>query len=151
MNQSPDQSGSRIAPAPSVAGLWASAFVLTGLCLIALARLIGLTGGTPEAIAIASMRGQPAFAGGEGGGGMVAQAGVYTALVSAGGNDDLLVVLDGRSEELMVYRPEGNLGVPQLVQRLNVQTLFTEARTRAEGRTPAAPAVRPQAPNPLTR
>lgn len=82
---------------------------------------------------------------------MVAQAGVYTALISPGGNDDLLVVLDGRSEELMVYRPDGNQGVPQLVQRLNVQTLFTEARTRAEGRAPSAPAVRPQAPNPLTR
>jgi hypothetical protein len=62
-----------------------------------------------------------------------------------------VLVLDGRSEELLVYRPEGNLGVPQLVQRLNVQTLFTEARTRAEGKVPAAPAVRPQPPNPLTR
>jgi hypothetical protein len=122
------------------------------LCLIAFARLIGLTGGTPEALALASMQGQPAFAGnGDPGTGMVAQAGVYTALISSEGNDDLLVVLDGRSEELMVYRPEGNQGVMQLVQRLNVQTLFTEARTRAEGRVPNAPAVRPQLPNPLTR
>lgn len=135
----------------SVSGLWASAFVLGGLCLIALARLMGLTGGGPEAIALASMRGQPAFAGGESGGGMVAQAGVYTALVSSGGSDDLLVVLDGRSDELLVYRPEGNTGVPQLVQRLNVQTLFTEARTRAEGKVPVNPAVRPQPANPLTR
>ncbi len=136
----------------SVSGLWASAFVLIGLCLIALARLMGLTGGGPEAIALASMRGQPAFAGGgESGSGMVAQAGVYTALVSSGGSDDLLVVLDGRSDELLVYRPEGNTGVPQLVQRLNVQTLFTEARTRAEGKAPSNPAVKPQPANPLTR
>lgn len=136
----------------SLTGLWASAFVLAGLCLVALARLTGLTGGTPEALAIASMQGQPAFAGnGDSGSGMVAHAGVYTALISPAGNEDLVLVLDGRSEELLVYRPEGNLGVPQLVQRLNVQTLFTEARTRAEGKVPAAPAVRPQPPNPLTR
>lgn len=139
-------------PRTSVVGLWASAFVLGGLCLITLARLMGLTGGGPEAIAMASMRGEPAFAGGESSGGMVTQAGVYTALISNGGNDDLLVVLDGRSEELLVYRPEGNQGVPQLVQRLNVQTLFTEARTRAEGRVPTGnPALRPQPANPLTR
>lgn len=150
MNTHPVQSETR--SRTSLTGLWASAFILAGLCLIALARLTGLAGGTPEALALASMQGQPAFAGGgESGTGMVAQAGVYTALISPAGNEDLVLVLDGRSEELLVYRPEGNQGVPQLVQRLNVQTLFTEARTRAEGRVPTAPSVRPQPPNPLTR
>jgi hypothetical protein len=155
LRQTSPQSAARASARASVGGLWASAFVLSGLCLIALARLMGLTGGGPEAIAMASMRGEPAFAGKDGGVGMVAQAGVYTALISGGGNDDLLLVLDGRSEELLVYRPEGNQGVPQLVQRLNVPTLFTEARTRAEGRTPstpgANPALKPQPANPLTR
>ena len=74
----------------------------------------------------------------------------------------LLQTLDLLSESGKILGAAGNgqaelwhyvmLRVPQLVQRLNVQTLFTEARTRAEGRVPTGnPALRPQPANPLTR
>ena len=48
------------------------------------------------------------------------------------GVDDLLLVLEGRSEELLVYRADRN--GTQLHQRLNVPKLFEDARAMAQGR-----------------
>ncbi|MDX2130682.1 MAG: hypothetical protein SFY69_01360 [Planctomycetota bacterium] len=64
---------------------------------------------------------------------MVSRAGAMTALTADAGNEDVLVVLDERSEMLLIYRTDTRNGVQQL-SRLPLQTLFTEARARALGR-----------------
>jgi hypothetical protein len=62
----------------------------------------------------------------------VAQSGDYTALTCDGGNEDILVVLDGRSEQLFVYKVLNQTSV-QLYQREDVSRLFSDARARARG------------------
>ncbi len=68
--------------------------------------------------------GSPAFAG------VVSKAGAMTILTTEATNEDLVLVLDGRSEELFVYRTDAREGV-QLFQRVNLPRLFAEARLRA--------------------
>jgi hypothetical protein len=90
--------------------LWISAFVLLALVL---------------------MQAQPLLAqalGGEHGshGGMVSQVGQLTVLTADAGAEDVLLVLEGRGEELFVYRADRN-GV-QLQQRMAVPKLFQDAR-----------------------
>ena len=63
--------------------------------------------------------------------GMVSQTGPLTVMTADAGVDDLLLVLEGRSEELLVYRADRN-GV-QLQQRLAVPKLFEDARAMAQG------------------
>lgn len=62
----------------------------------------------------------------------VAQSGDYTALTCDGGNEDILVVLDGRTEQLFVYKVVNQTSV-QLYQREDVARLFGDARARARG------------------
>lgn len=62
----------------------------------------------------------------------VSQSGDYTALTCDGGNEDVLVVLDGRSEQLFVYKVVNQVSV-QLFQREDVGRLFGDARSRARG------------------
>ena len=64
---------------------------------------------------------------------LVSQTGGLTVLSTDGGNEDLLVVLDGRNEEMFVYRTDINAGI-QLLQRYTVPQLFTDARARSLGR-----------------
>lgn len=89
--------------------LWISALVLLGLVML---------------------QGQPLLAqlGDHGGGhgGMVSQVGPLTVLTADAGSDDVLLVLEGRSEELFVYRADRN-GI-QLQQRLAIPKLFQDAR-----------------------
>lgn len=102
--------------------LWASAFVLAGLVLVQL-RLTSVVHGAP-----------PIFGGSQtASGGMVAQVGGYTALTSESGNEDILVMLDARNEELFVYHIENQNSI-QLLERQNVPGLFAEARARTQGR-----------------
>lgn len=61
---------------------------------------------------------------------VVGQAGGTTALTATAGSQDVLVVLDGRSEELLVYRVENQSSV-ELYQRLSVPRLFAEARGKS--------------------
>ena len=65
--------------------------------------------------------------------GMVSQAGQHTIMTADAGNEDLLLMLDERSEELLVYRTDANKGV-QLFQRLRLPEVFIDARARATGR-----------------
>jgi hypothetical protein len=65
-------------------------------------------------------------------GGTVSQTGGLTILTSEAGNEDLLVVLDARNEELFVYRADVKNGL-QLLQRYPVAQLFTDARARTTG------------------
>lgn len=71
--------------------------------------------------------------GGDGGGsGMVSNVGDYTMMTFSAGNEDMLITLDNRSEELYVYRVE-NQNAVALFQKLSLPRLFSEARTRAQG------------------
>ena len=65
--------------------------------------------------------------------GMVSQSGPYTIMTNDTGNEDLVVVLDNRNEQLMVYRVENNKSV-QLYQKLALPRLFLDAKARAAGK-----------------
>ncbi|MCC6229597.1 MAG: hypothetical protein IT432_10260 [Phycisphaerales bacterium] len=67
-----------------------------------------------------------------GGAGMVSNVGDYTMMTFPVGNEDMLLTLDNRSEELYVYRVE-NQNAVALFQKLSLPRLFSEARTRAQG------------------
>lgn len=64
--------------------------------------------------------------------GMISQVSGYSLMTSDAGTDDIVLVLDNRNEELMVYRTEGQ--AIQLYQKLPLPRLFTEARARNQGR-----------------
>jgi len=63
---------------------------------------------------------------------MVSQVGEYTVLTTDGGNEELLLLLDARSEDLLVYRIEKQSTV-QLFQRVNLPRVFQDAKARARG------------------
>lgn len=65
--------------------------------------------------------------------GMVSSSGQLTVLTAEASNEDLLVVLDGRGEDLYVYRTDARNGM-QLFQKLAVPQLFAEARAKNLGR-----------------
>ena len=113
-----NQQASTTQPTSRATPLWASAFVLLALVLIQAEPLVAQQGG---------------LLGGKGGAqaGMVSQVGQLTVMTADSGNDDVLLVLEGRSEELYVYRADRN-GV-QLQQRLQIPKLFTDARAMAQG------------------
>ena len=81
------------------------------------------------------LSGAPPF-GGSGGSahaGMVGQTGQHTILSADASNEDILLVLDGRNEELLVYRTDINKGI-QMYQRLNLPQVFQDAKVRGSGR-----------------
>jgi len=63
---------------------------------------------------------------------MVSHVGTTTVLTADAGAEDLLLVLDGRSEDLCVYRVEARTGL-QLVQRMPVSQVFLDAKARSLG------------------
>lgn len=65
--------------------------------------------------------------------GMVSQAGPFTVMTSDAGNEDIVVVLDNRTEQLLVYRVENSQSV-QLFQKLALPRLFLDAKSRAAGK-----------------
>lgn len=108
-NPSPRIPGSRLEPV-----LWLGAIVLGVLALV---RIVAPTGTlAPDAH----------------GAGVVSQSGGLTVMTTEALNEDLLVVLDSRNEELFVYRTELKGGV-QLLQRYQVPQLFVDARARSTG------------------
>src|SRR5438445_620781 len=62
---------------------------------------------------------------------MVSQSGDFTIMTTNGGNDDIVAVLDNRSEDLAVYRVE-NQSAFELYQRVPLQRVFTDARARSK-------------------
>lgn len=64
--------------------------------------------------------------------GMISAVSGYSLMTSDAGADDIILVLDNRNEELMVYRTEGQ--AIQLHQKVPLPRLFTEARARNQGR-----------------
>lgn len=66
-------------------------------------------------------------------GAVVSQTGGLTCMTTDVGNEDLLLVLDSRNEELFVYRTDAKAGM-QLLQRYPVPQMFIDARGRSQGR-----------------
>jgi hypothetical protein len=64
--------------------------------------------------------------------GVVSQVGGLTVMTTDATNEDLLLVLDSRNEELFVYRTQNNESV-QLLQRYPIAQLFVDARARSLG------------------
>lgn len=93
--------------------LWGSAFVLAGLIVLQAGRL-----GPHEA------RGD-----------VVAGTGGLTALTFQSLNEDLLAVIDGRQEQLFVYRV-ANRSSLEMLAAYSLPRLFAEARARATGQRP---------------
>ncbi len=92
------------------APLWASAIVIMGLILVQSSRMIG-------------SRAQAE---------MVSSSGGYTVMTVDGGTDEVLVILDERSEEMFVYRVENQRSV-DIKERVSLSKLFTDARAAAQG------------------
>ncbi len=63
---------------------------------------------------------------------VVSKAGALTVLTAEGTNDEMLMLLDSRREELLVYRTSAQNGM-QLFQRIPLADLFRDARLRARG------------------
>lgn|GEM_PF-1936179 len=59
--------------------------------------------------------------------GMTTAGGDFAAMTSDGGDQDLLMVLDQRAEELLIYRPDGPRSL-DFVGRASLRELFVEAR-----------------------
>lgn len=65
--------------------------------------------------------------------GLVSASGDFTFLTAQTSNEEALVVLDGRNEEIFAYRMDQQQGV-ELFQRIALPKLFQEARGRFFGR-----------------
>ncbi|MDX2018373.1 MAG: hypothetical protein SFY95_12145 [Planctomycetota bacterium] len=117
-------------------GLIALAIVLSlGLATQA-RRVWGTVPTSPETSPLALLSGTPAFASGAFASGnfdVAARVGEHSMLTVAGGNgDDLLLVLDGRTEELFVYRIFNGNSL-QYLQKIDVARMFLDARIRSVG------------------
>ena len=64
---------------------------------------------------------------------MVSETAHLVTMTANGGNEDLLIVLDNRSEQLSVYRVLNQSSL-QMLQRVDLPTLFEAARAKALGR-----------------
>jgi hypothetical protein len=65
--------------------------------------------------------------------GMVVHSGNYAVLTSESGNEDLVVILDQRTESVLVYRGDPQKGI-ELQQRLALPRAFEDARLRTIGK-----------------
>lgn len=93
------------------ASLWASAFVLMGLLLLQAGRI----------------HENPAY------GDMASRVGGFTIMTTEGGNDEVIVVIDNRNEDLLLYRVRQQREL-ELLQKLDLDRLFADARRAASGR-----------------
>lgn len=60
---------------------------------------------------------------------VTSQAGGYSMLTANSNNEEIVLVLDARREQLMVYRAENTQSV-QPLQRVSLPQMFTEARAK---------------------
>lgn len=65
--------------------------------------------------------------------GQVSQVGGFTIMTSDANTEDILLLLDGRNEQLSVYRNENNNTV-QLYQKVSLPRLFSDAKAREQGK-----------------
>jgi hypothetical protein len=64
---------------------------------------------------------------------MVSSVGGVTMLTTDAGTDEVLIVLDNRTEMLMVYRVN-NVSAVELLQRQPVGVMFNDARIKSLGK-----------------
>lgn len=65
--------------------------------------------------------------------GMVSHSGSYAVMTSEAGNEDLVVVLDQRTESILIYRGDVQRGI-ELQQRLSLPRTFEDSRLRTLGK-----------------
>lgn len=112
-------------------GLIALAIVLSLGVATQARRVWGTVPTSPETSPLALLSGTPAFASASFD--VAARVGEHSMLTVAGGNgDDLLLVLDGRTEELFVYRIFNGNSL-QYLQKIDVARMFLDARIRSVG------------------
>ncbi len=87
--------------------LWASAFVLAGLVVVQASRL-----------------------GGEARAEMVSRVGEMTLLTAATGSEEILLALDNRHEQVLVYKVVNQTSV-ELFQKYDLARVFSDARSRS--------------------
>ncbi len=103
--------------------LLAAAFVLAGMVLVQ----AGGRGGDPGVDLSVLDPARHAQAG------LVSEVGGFTIMTAAAGNEEVLVVLDNRREELFVYKSDST-GALELFQREGLARLFNDAKARTRGR-----------------
>ena len=91
--------------------LWASAAALAGLIVVQLTRI-----GAPTLVMAD----------------LVAQSGDFALLTFSGGNDDVLLVLDQRTESLLMYGVRGQNAL-EFKGRQDLRELFFDARRVSGG------------------
>jgi hypothetical protein len=97
----------------SSSALSASAVLIAGLVIVQAGRLLSGTEAQAD---------------------LVATSGTLTALtVEASNSNDVLLVLDGRSEELLVYKVENQTNI-ELHKKYNLPRMFSDARGRSGGK-----------------
>jgi hypothetical protein len=64
---------------------------------------------------------------------MVSRAGEFTALTTDSGSEEVLVVLDNRSEQLLIYHIRAQKTL-ELMQNVSVARMFEAAKLAAEGK-----------------
>jgi hypothetical protein len=64
---------------------------------------------------------------------VVTQAGEYTAMTFNAGSDDVLAVLDGRGEQLFVYRVRNQREI-EFISRDDLKNIFSTARRLGPGK-----------------
>jgi hypothetical protein len=103
-----------------VAWLWASAFVLAALLTLQVSRL-GDSRPAPAFIPIARAD-------------LVSRVADQTMLTFNAGNDDVLVVLDSRGEQLLTYRVRNQTSL-ELISVYSIPELFATGQRIGVGRT----------------
>lgn len=108
--------------------LWWTAAALALACAFLIGRGFGSSGG-------ASLDPLSLLGAAQAQAGMVSHVGSLAVMTADVGSEEVLVVLDNRSEQLLVYRVE-NMTVASLVQRTSLARVFLDGRHRAQGRPP---------------
>lgn len=91
--------------------LWAAAFVLAGLVIVQASRL----------------------GGGEARAEMVSRAGEFTMLTSATSGEDILLAIDNRREQVLVYKVVNQSAI-ELFRKYDLPRIFLDARLGSQGR-----------------
>jgi hypothetical protein len=107
--------------------LWASAFILAGLIVVQLGRSQAPVGGRGPDAALAA-----AFSTAAMGEGAISRVGEYTVMAFPTGSEDALAILDGRAEELFLYRVRG-MSEFEFLGRDNLPQVFATARRLGPG------------------
>lgn len=64
---------------------------------------------------------------------MVSHVGDYAVLTTDAGNEEIFIVVDNRTEDMLIYRVEKQSSV-ELYKRYGLSRLFADARAAAGGR-----------------